>query len=197
MLNRTLPATILAALAVAGCAHQPQETSATFPASEPTAEPQQKPRPRPNLVLPENDPRYHMPKVKSRALTIFLDSQTFEYIENGQVFASGEVTTGAAEHPTPAGSFRVLSKDIDKRSGSYTNYYEQPTPMPYSLQFYGPYYVHEGYMPGQPESHGCVRLHYENARLLFDRMRVGDPVMVKKTGVARSTNPLSRLFPVF
>jgi len=188
---------ILAALSVIGCAHQPEETSATFPVNEVASAPEQKPRPRPNLLLPEKDPRYHLPEAKARALTIFLDSQTFEYVEDGEVFASGEVTTGEAAHPTPAGSFRVLSKDIDKRSRSYTNYFEQPTPMPYSLQFYGPYYVHEGYMPGHPDSHGCVRLRYENARLLFERMRVGDPIVVKKTGVARSTDPIAQLFPVF
>jgi lipoprotein-anchoring transpeptidase ErfK/SrfK len=69
--------------------------------------------------------------------------------------------------------------------------------MPYSLQFYGPYFIHEGYMPGHPDSHGCVRLHYEDARLLFDRMRIGDPVLVKKAGSARSAKPLAHLFPVF
>jgi lipoprotein-anchoring transpeptidase ErfK/SrfK len=72
----------------------------------------------------------------------------------------------------------VLSKDADKRSGSYTNYFEQPTPMPYALQFYGPYYVHEGWIAGRPESHGCVRLHYEDAKFVFERIRVGDKVAV-------------------
>jgi len=188
---------ILAALAAAGCAHPPPKEG--FPAAALAAEPDQAPKPRrrPNLTPPEKDPRYQLPRAQSRALTIFLDTQTFEYVEDGQVFASGEVTTGEAKYPTPAGNFRVLSKDIDKRSGSYTNYYDQPTPMPYSLQFYGPYFVHEGYMAGQPSSHGCVRLDYENARLLFDRMRVGDPIVVKKSGSARSADPLSYVFPVF
>jgi lipoprotein-anchoring transpeptidase ErfK/SrfK len=189
---------VLAALATAGCAHHPPAeptTGVTALAEEMPAG--ERPRKRPNLTPPEEDARYQLPRAKSRKLTIFLDSQSFEYLEDGRIFASGEVTTGAAEHATPAGSFRVLSKDIDKRSGSYTNYYDQPTPMPYSLQFYGPYFVHEGYMPGHPSSHGCVRLHYEDARLLFDRMRVGDPVIVKKSGSARSAGPMAHMFPVF
>jgi lipoprotein-anchoring transpeptidase ErfK/SrfK len=148
-------------------------------------------------VQPDKDPRYHFPQAESRKLTIFLGSQTFEYVEDGRIFASGDITSGAAQHPTPTGSFRILSKDEDKRSGSYTNYYDQPTPMPYSLQFYGPYFVHEGYMPGQPESHGCVRLHYEDARLLFNRMRIGDPIVVTKNGTARTSKALAHLFPVF
>jgi lipoprotein-anchoring transpeptidase ErfK/SrfK len=165
----------------------------TWPAPDPPAAQSR----RASLIPPEKDPRYQVPRASSRELTIFLDSQTFEYVEDGRVFASGEVSTGSAQHPTPTGSFRVLSKDKNKSSGSYTNYYDQPTPMPYSLQFYGPYFIHEGWMPGHPDSHGCIRLHYEDARLLFERVSVGDPVLVKKTGVARGTNPLSHLFPLF
>ena len=151
----------------------------------------------PNLVHPDKDLRYHFAQSQSRKLIIFLESQTFEYLEDGRILASGEVTSGAAQHPTPTGNFRVLSKDANKRSGSYTNYFDRPTPMPYSLQFYGPYFIHEGYMPGHRDSHGCVRLHYEDARLLFNRMKIGDSIVVKNSGSARSSKPFSNLFPVF
>ncbi len=186
---------LLAALVGSGCASQP-ETVAVPVAPEPEPQAQAKPK-RPQLVSPEKDPRYQLPKARSRALTIFLDSQSFEYVEDGRVFASGEVSTGSKQHPTPRGKFRVQSKDKNKRSSKYTNYYDQNTPMPYSIQFHGPYFIHEGYMPGHPDSHGCVRLHYEDARLLFTRMGVGDPVVVKKEGAARSSDPMASLFPVF
>ena len=61
---------------------------------------------------------------------------------------------------------------MEKRSGKYTNDFNVPTPMPYPLQFRGPYFVHEGWVPGYPDSHGCVRLRYEDARLLFERMQI-------------------------
>ena len=186
---------LLIGLFGAGCASQP-ETVAVPVAPEPEPQAQARPK-RPQLVAPEKDPRYQLPKAKSRALSIHLDSQTFEYVEDGRVFASGEVSTGSKKHPTPKGKFRVQSKDKDKRSSKYTNYYDQNTPMPYSLQFHGPYFIHEGYMPGHPDSHGCVRLHYEDARLLFTRMKVGDSVVVKKEGVARSADPTASVFPVF
>jgi lipoprotein-anchoring transpeptidase ErfK/SrfK len=188
-------ACILAALAVIGCAHQPEESvSEAVVASEPAAAPK---RLRPLLVRPQDDARYGLPPARSRALTIFLGSQTFEYVEDGRVFASGEVSSGSASHPTPSGNFRVLSKDENKRSGKYTNYFDENTPMPYSLQFHGPYFVHEGWLPGHADSHGCVRLHYEDARLLFARIKVGDAIRVKKNGRARSSKPLAYLFPVF
>ena len=120
------------------------------------------------------------PKPGPRKLTIRLKSQRFEYREGDHVVHAGEVSSGSPEHPTPKGAFSVLSKEEDKVSRSYTNYFEMSTPMPYSLQFTGPYFVHEGWVAGQgkAESHGCVRLHYEDARFVYERMRVGDRIAV-------------------
>ena len=148
-------------------------------------------------VKPEHDARYHLPPADRRALNIFLGSQTFEYLEDGQVLLSGQISSGTKEHPTPAGQYKVLSKIKDKRSGKYTNGLDENTPMPYSLQFNGPYFVHEGWVPGYADSHGCVRLHYEDARLLYDRIRIGDPVVVKAQGSARPEDPYSDQIPVF
>jgi lipoprotein-anchoring transpeptidase ErfK/SrfK len=145
----------------------------------------------------DKDPRYALPQAQSRALNLYLGSQTFEYVEDDRVIASGEISSGTAEHPTPAGDFRVQSKVKDKRSGSYTNYFNQNTPMPYALQFHGPYWVHEGWLPGYADSHGCVRLSYEDAHFLFSRMKVGDPIRVKREGEARAASPFPDLFPVF
>lgn len=193
---------LLLPLLAAGCATEP-EYAIDQPAPEPgaaesPAAPTANATPTANpLVKPENDLRYRLPPAKSRGLTIFLGSQTFEYVEDNRVVISGPISSGNAEHPTPTGDFRVLSKDIDKRSGKYTNYFNDNTPMPYSLQFTGPYFVHEGWVPGYADSHGCVRLHYENAKLLFSRIKVGDRILVKAQGSARDQNPWPDLFPVY
>lgn len=178
----------LAALAAAGCAHQPS------PEAYYDGDPAQPARPVGGV---ETDPRYHVPPGQSRALTIYLGSQTFEYVEDDNVVASGPISSGSAEHPTPKGDFRVLSKIRDKRSGKYTNYFDQPTPMPYSLQFHGPYFVHEGWLPGYADSHGCVRLRYEDARLVYARIKVGDQVRVTGQGSARAETPSYGLPLVF
>ena len=173
---------------------EPQDTPASESQAALPAEAQSTPRDK-----PEKDLRYRLPSGRNRALTIFLGSQSFEYVEDDLVFASGHVSTGTPEHPTPSGDFRVLSKDIDKRSGKYTNSFDENTPMPYSLQFTGPYFVHEGWVPTplQPDSHGCVRLRYEDAKLVFDRMKIGDRILVKSQGEARPANPWPDLFPLF
>lgn len=206
-----IPLALTLAVTLAGCAHETMAPEALAPEAQ-AAEAQstadqttetQAPEPQasrdqgPPRVKPDKDPRYSLPQAQSRSLNIYLGSQSFEYVEDDRVIASGQVSTGTAEHPTPAGSFRVLSKDEDKRSGKYTNYFNDNTPMPYSLQFSGPYFVHEGWVPGYPDSHGCVRLHYEDARLIYSRMKIGDPIHVKREGTAHTSNPWPDLFPVF
>lgn len=119
-----------------------------------------------------------LPAAEKRQLDIRIATQRFNYFEDDQLVWSGPISSGTPEHPTPKGRYQVQSKERYKRSGSYTNYFSQPTPMPYSLQFRGPYFVHEGYVTGRPESHGCVRLRHDDAKFVFERMKVGDRVVV-------------------
>lgn len=154
---------------IAGCAVEHHAPAADVPAAQVVGPPA--PEPPPEAMKPRK------PGTRGQ-LTIRLKSQRFEYAEGGQLVHAGEVSSGSREHPTPKGSFRVLSKDKDKRSGKYTNYFDDPTPMPYAIQFKGPYYVHEGWLPGHADSHGCVRLHYADAKFLFSRIRLGDRVTV-------------------
>ncbi|ESQ08561.1 MAG TPA: murein L,D-transpeptidase [Chromatiaceae bacterium] len=129
-------------------------------------------------VIPPPPNPETLPSAQTRQLDILLDSQTFNYYEDGELLWSGRISAGTAEHPTPTGNFRVRAKNKNKRSGSYTNSFNMPTPMPYALQFLGPYWVHEGYVPNEPASHGCVRLRYEDAKFVYSRIRVGDPINV-------------------
>lgn len=195
MLDLTMtmkPSATIFALAVllGGCASQPypeltdaplagQASDVDAPAGEVTARTTGRslvPGAGSDLPLPP-DPD-SLPTASKRQLDVRLATQTFNYFEDDQLVWSGPISSGAPQSPTPKGRFNVLSKDIDKRSGSYTNSFEQPTPMPYSLQFIGPYFVHEGWLPGHAASKGCVRLRYEDARFVYSRMRVGDRIMV-------------------
>jgi lipoprotein-anchoring transpeptidase ErfK/SrfK len=119
-----------------------------------------------------------LPEADSRALQFYLGTQTFNYIEDGEVVVAGPIASGKASSPTPTGKYRILSKDKDKESSRYDNEVGTPAWMPYSMQFYGNYFLHEGYLPGQPASHGCIRLGHHHARLLFERMKIGDQVVV-------------------
>lgn len=121
-----------------------------------------------------------LPEAEARGLQFYLSTQSFNYSENGEVVVSGPIASGKARSPTPKGKYRILSKDKDKESSRYDNEVGTPAWMPYAMQFYGNYFLHEGYLPGQPASHGCIRLGHDHARLLFERMKIGDPVIVSK-----------------
>jgi lipoprotein-anchoring transpeptidase ErfK/SrfK len=113
-----------------------------------------------------------------RSLTIQIGSQSFAYAEGDQVVRTGPISSGREGYYTPRGTFSVLSKQKDKVSSRYTNQLGWQAWMPYSIQFYGHYFLHEGWLPGYPDSHGCVRVGEKDARFLFERLKIGDLVSV-------------------
>jgi lipoprotein-anchoring transpeptidase ErfK/SrfK len=136
--------------------------------------------PVPQEVNPPPPDPASLPGADRRRLEVRLSDRRFAYFEDDQIVWRGRVSAGAGDSPTPQGEFRVTAKDIDKRSGSYTNSFDWPTPMPYALQFKGPYWVHEGYVPLENASKGCVRLRHEDAKFVYARMRVGDTIKILK-----------------
>jgi L,D-transpeptidase ErfK/SrfK len=67
---------------------------------------------------------------------------------------------------TPTGTFYFYSKG---GQGCYSTIYPVPdggAPMPYCMYFYKGFALHAGELPGYNDSHGCVRLFYEDAAWL-------------------------------
>jgi len=108
-----------------------------------------------------------------REVRVYLDSQYFGAYENGALLFWGPISSGTKSHPTWPGEFVVNYKQRHKRSIRYNN-----APMPYSINYDGPYFIHQQALPGHPASHGCVRLLEDDARRLFGWVRTGDPVTV-------------------
>jgi hypothetical protein len=116
--------------------------------------------------------------------------------------ASSRISSGREGYRTPIGRFQVIRKDEDHRSSLYGDYVDgsgrivkanvdsrrdsRPphshfvgTSMPYFLEFSPGYGLHQGYLPGVPASHGCIRMPYWNARQFYDAAHIGTPVVVK------------------
>ncbi len=75
------------------------------------------------------------------------------------------VSTARRGYVTPTGSFRPTRMHRMWYSKKYDN-----APMPSSIFFHGGYAVHgTGHLKalGRPASHGCIRLHPDNARTLY------------------------------
>ena len=97
-------------------------------------------------------------------VNIALQQMTVTY--NGLPLHIWPVSTARRGKVTPVGSWTAKWLSKNHRSSIYDN-----APMPYSIFYNGNYAVHGTTSItklGQPASAGCVRLHPDNAAILFD-----------------------------
>ncbi|HBK45860.1 MAG TPA: hypothetical protein DDZ67_05375 [Xanthomonadaceae bacterium] len=114
------------------------------------------------------------------AVIVSLTEQRAYAYRNGILVGFSTVSTGKPGYETPTGVFTILQKDKDHRSNLYNS-----APMPYQQRLtWGGVALHAGGLPGYPESHGCVHLPSEFARLLFENSNMGMVVVVAKAGVS-------------
>jgi lipoprotein-anchoring transpeptidase ErfK/SrfK len=88
------------------------------------------------------------------------------------------VSTARIGYRTPNGSYRPERLAVKWFSRKY-----DWSPMPHSIFFHGGYAIHGSYEIshlGRPASHGCIRLHPDNAAVLYDLVkgRVNDTEIV-------------------
>jgi len=137
------------------------------------------------------------------AILISLSEQRAFLMQGSERVAEASISTGREGHATPVGSFHVIRKDIDHRSGIYGEYVDatgrvvmtnvdvRKNPMPPNAHYLGasmPYFVefspgfglHEGHRPGYPASHGCVRMSSWKARQFYNASKVGTPVTIRR-----------------
>jgi L,D-transpeptidase catalytic domain len=107
-------------------------------------------------------------------MIVSIDEQRAYVYRNGILIGFTTVSTGRPGHETPTGVFTILQKDKDHRSTIYDS-----APMPYMERLtWGGVALHAGGLPGYPESHGCVHLPSEFARLLFETTSTGMTVVI-------------------
>src|SRR5437868_8710976 len=129
---------------------------------------------------------------------INLTEQTAYLLQNGRVAFISPIASGKEGWGTPTGSFRVISKDLNHRSGNFGMVVDSsgriinpnatpgsyvppgcrytPAPMPYFMEFRKFVGMHAGFLPGYPASHGCVRMPRDLAADFFALVREGTPV---------------------
>ena len=114
------------------------------------------------------------------AVVVSLTEQRGYVYRNGVLIGFTTVSTGKPGHETPTGVFHISQKDKDHHSSVYNN-----APMPYQQRLTNDgVALHAGGLPGYPESHGCVHLPSEFARLLFGASNMGMTVVVAEEGKA-------------
>lgn len=128
--------------------------------------------------------------------------QQAKYYIAGQQVGYSTISSGKAGHGTPSGEFKVLSKDADHKSSSYGSIvdaggntliadYTKGQPIPAGGRYKGAdmnnalqlttsgIWMHEGIVTAAPESHGCIRLPKNMAKIFFDNTPVGTRVIIK------------------
>ena len=98
-------------------------------------------------------------------VTIDISDQQMTVAVGGVVQHRWPVSTGRSGSPTPTGTYHPIRMYRSYYSIKYDN-----APMPWAIFFRGGYAIHgttEIRSLGRPASHGCVRLHPDNARVLY------------------------------
>ncbi len=134
------------------------------------------------------------------SIDIDLAEQRAYLLMDGRAVASGEISSGREGYDTRPGRFKITEKDQDHRSNLYGSIVDQNgnvldhnatsktsrpagtvfrgASMPYFMRFDGGIGLHAGYLPGRPDSHGCVRLPEDVAQVFYRNVSVGTPVIV-------------------
>ncbi len=133
-------------------------------------------------------------------MEIVLSEQRIYAYRGGVEIGWAKISTGKEGTSTPAGAYKVLQKKREyysNRYGSFVNSstgrtvdynaeagqaapsgtHYAPAPMHYFQRLtWDGIGLHEGYLPGYPASHGCIRVHPDMAPRLFEITSVGTPV---------------------
>lgn len=119
-------------------------------------------------------------------LLVYVDltRQLASVYRNGVRMAVTTVSSGKPGHETPTGVFTILQKDANHHSSKYND-----APMPFTERLtWDGVALHAGGLPGYPESHGCVHLPLQFAKLLFGIESLGGTVII----AGGQTDPVRR-----
>lgn len=136
------------------------------------------------------------------AIVINLTKQTASFYKGDKLVGVSAVSSGREEFATPAGNYKIIQKNIDHKSNLYGNYVDsagnvvlkdanaKKDPCPPGAHFAGapmPYFMrltnsgvgmHQGFLPGVPDSHGCIRMPEKMVKIFWDNAPLGTPVTV-------------------
>lgn len=138
----------------------------------------------------------------SPSVRISLSEQRAYFYKGDQLAGVSLISSGREGHDTVTGDFRITQKSRDHQSSLYGDYVDAngvciqkdvelgKDPMPEGARYEGakmPYFMrcvagtgmHEGFLPGYADSHGCIRMPGFMAEAFFRSVSVGTPVSIQ------------------
>ena len=136
------------------------------------------------------------------SVLIDLSDQKAYFYKGGTLVGVSALSTGDQKHPTKTGHFKVIQKDQWHKSNLYGDFVDasgnvivtniditkdkppagtrfEGSKMHHFMRFTGGIGMHEGFLPGYPASHGCVRMPAHMAAIFFNHVSVNTPVTVR------------------
>jgi lipoprotein-anchoring transpeptidase ErfK/SrfK len=136
------------------------------------------------------------------SIVIDLSDQKAYFYKGSQLAGVSAISSGDERHGTVTGRFKVIEKDRWHKSNLYGDFVDgsgrvvianvditkdRPPPgtrfegskMHHFMRFVGGTGMHEGFLPGYPASHGCVRMPPRMAEVFYNNVGPGTPVTVR------------------
>ena len=136
-------------------------------------------------------------------ILVSLPKQRAYLLTGEQIIVDSPISSGKHGHSSPSGSFTVLERDPNHHSTLYGDFVDssgrivragvsmhidsapsgthfQGAAMKWFMRLTGDGVgMHVGILPGYPDSHGCIRMPSDGAKLFYDHIKVGTPVEVQ------------------
>jgi L,D-transpeptidase catalytic domain len=123
--------------------------------------------------------QFRSPGTPVLAIVALSEQRITVYDPAGKILRA-PVSTGRADYETPAGIYNVLQKRAEHDSNLYDD-----ASMPFMQRItWSGIALHAGALPGNPASHGCIRLPHGFAERLFQLTNIGLRVLVVRRDVA-------------
>lgn len=130
-----------------------------------------------------------------------LKRQVAEFWRGDKLIGVAAISSGTEGRNTPEGEYKIIEKIVDKYSNLYgwiedaegnvvnddagpktplpPGCVYKPAPMRYWMRLTnGGIGMHEGYLPGYPASHGCIRMDRNMVQKFYANAYVGMPIRV-------------------
>ncbi len=136
------------------------------------------------LTIPEGPFRYgdwywdesKAPAKGTLIVTVDLDARVISAFRDGHEIGTAVALLGTKKHPTPLGTFPILTKEKDNISEKYNN-----APMPWTLRLtWSGIAIHGSPVINGYASHGCIGVPDGFAEKLFAVAKRGDKVIITR-----------------
>lgn len=116
------------------------------------------------------------PAAGQLVITVDLQARVISAFRDGHEIGTSVVLVGTQEHPTPLGTFPILTKERNNVSEKYKN-----APMPYTLRLtWDGIAIHGSPVMNGYASHGCIGVPDDFAAKLFAAAKRGDKVIITR-----------------